>query len=397
MTKDVVGIVKRINSTWPRVRLSHLSLAFKLLVSDRSKFTSLLLGITFAVFLMVQMTSMFAGVLKRASATIINVGAPIWVMDPAVSTVGSAIPMPDYVVEYARSIEGVKFAVPMYSGGGMVKLPSGDYQAVTVLGLDDSSLYGAPRLTKGQIADVYAENGFIVVADSEYAKLNRPPVGAEFELDDHRAVIVGIAVVNSAGLFGVPTLYTTYSRARQYIPSTRYTASFILIEPKSTQDVPEIKARLQELGYLALTDQEFIERTSDYYKFKTGMGVNILLMTIISFIVGLSLSGQTFYSFIQENLDKFGALKAIGAKNHELVTIILFQSFVVSLMGLGLGVGYCTVVIGVARSVLPNYAAIITPFNLGLAFVMVVIIAALSGYFGVRRVLKIEPFDIFRG
>jgi len=216
-------------------------------------------------------------------------------------------------------------------------------------------------------------------------------------LDDHRAVIVGIAVVNSAGLFGVPTLYTTYSRARQYIPSTRYTASFILIEPKSTQDVPEIKARLQELGYLALTDQEFIERTSDYYKFKTGMGVNILLMTIISFIVGLSLSGQTFYSFIQENLDKFGALKAIGAKNHELVTIILFQSFVVSLMGLGLGVGYCTVVIGVARSVLPNYAAIITPFNLGLAFVMVVIIAALSGYFGVRRVLKIEPFDIFRG
>ena len=45
----------------------------------------------------------------------------------------------------------------------------------------------------------------------------------------------------------------------------------------------------------------------------------MLLMTVISFIVGLSISGQTFYTFILENLEKFGALKAIGAKSHELV------------------------------------------------------------------------------
>jgi len=32
-----------------------------------------------------------------------------------------------------------------------------------------------------------------------------------------------------------------------------------------------------------------------------------------------------------------------------------------------------------------------------LAFAMVVVIAGISSYFGVRRVLRIEPFDIFRG
>ena len=42
-------------------------------------------------------------------------------------------------------------------------------------------------------------------------------------------------------------------------------------------------------------------------------------MTIISFLVGLSISGQTFYTFILENLERFGALKAIGAKSRELV------------------------------------------------------------------------------
>jgi putative ABC transport system permease protein len=35
--------------------------------------------------------------------------------------------------------------------------------------------------------------------------------------------------------------------------------------------------------------------------------------------------------------------------------------------------------------------------NLAISFGMVVVIAAVSSYFGVRRVLKIEPFEIFRG
>jgi putative ABC transport system permease protein len=44
-----------------------LKLAFKLLVNDRAKFTALLVGITFAVFLIVQMTSLFADILNRSS------------------------------------------------------------------------------------------------------------------------------------------------------------------------------------------------------------------------------------------------------------------------------------------------------------------------------------------
>ena len=38
----------------------------------------------------------------------------------------------------------------------------------------------------------------------------------------------------------------------------------------------------------------------------------------------------------------------------------------------------------------------ITYDNLGLALLMVVVIASISSYIGVRRVLRIEPFDIFR-
>ena len=78
---------------------------------------------------------MFAGILHRSSATVLNVGAALWVMDPAVNTLVNSIPMPDYVLDVVRSINGVQHAVPLYSGGALVKLRSGVYQSVTVLGL----------------------------------------------------------------------------------------------------------------------------------------------------------------------------------------------------------------------------------------------------------------------
>lgn len=372
-------------------------IAFKLLVNDRGKFAALIVGITFAVFLMVQMTSIFAGILAKSSSTVINIGARLWIMDPSVNNPLNSIPMPDYVLDAVRSTNGVKYAVPLYSGAALVRLQRGGYQPVTVLGLDDASLLGRPAMIAGKIEDIYGENAFIVVRDQEYAKLDSPAIGATFEINDHRGVIVGIAHVTTSGLFGIPTLYTTYSRALQYIPNTRFTIAYVLVEPKSERDIPYIKEQVARIGYLGLTNHEFEKKIANYYKFKTGLGTNILIMTVVSFLVGLSISGQTFYTFVLENMEKFGALKAIGAKGYELVYMILFQALLTGFTGYGLGVGLSSLMIGVAKRKVPDYTADINYANLALAFVMVLIIAGVSSYIAVRKVIKVEPFDIFRG
>jgi hypothetical protein len=77
-----------------------LHIAYKLLVNDRPKYLALLVAITFAVFLIIEMTSLFAGILMRASATVINIGASIWVMDPSIQTMAS----PSVVAACYRSI-----------------------------------------------------------------------------------------------------------------------------------------------------------------------------------------------------------------------------------------------------------------------------------------------------
>jgi putative ABC transport system permease protein len=374
-----------------------LRIGFKLLVNDRGKFFALLIGITFAVFLMTEVTAMFAGILNRAYSPVTNIGAEMWVMDPAVNTASSPIPMPDYVLDAVRSMDGVSYAVPLYMGGALVKLVSGDYVAVNIVGLDDESLFGRPELEQGNIMDIYNDNTFFVVDDVEFSKLENPKIGTSFELNDHRGTIVGIAKVVSNGLNGVPTLYTTYNRAIEYVPGTRFTLSYVLVQPKNDAAIAGIKQQVAQLGYLALTKDEFNNQISNYYIYQTGIGTNILMMTVIAFIVGLSISGQTFYTFIIENIEKFGALKAIGAKGRELIYMILFMATFTALTGYGLGIGLVTLMISIAKSRLPNYAATITFWNLGLAFGMVLLIAGISSYIGVHKVLKIEPFDIFRG
>ncbi len=375
----------------------RLRLALKLLLSDRGKFATLVIGITFSVFLMMLMTSMFFGIIQHSAANIINVGAKMWVMDPDVQTPQNAIPMPDYVLDAVRSIPGVEYAMPLYVGSGLVHLNNGSYQAATVVGLDDATLFGRPNLIQGKIVDIYRNDGFIVVDDGNYAKLDSPKIGTTFEINDHRGVITGIARVSIGGLFGLPTLYTTYTRATQDLPSTRYLTSFILVQPKSDGDVGPIEGAVKKLGYLAVTDQQFVQRNDRFYEFQTALGTNILIMTLISFIVGLSIAGETFYMFVLDNLERFGALKAIGAKGGELVQMIFFQSLVVGFLGFGLGVLLSSALIAFGKFRIPNYAAVITYQNLLLALGMVLVISVFSAYLGIRKVIRIDPFSVFRG
>jgi putative ABC transport system permease protein len=374
-----------------------LTLAYKLLVNDKTKFTALVGGIAFAVFLMLFVTSMLIGVLNHSSSMVTNIGAPVWVMDPALQNVTTSLGMPDYVLDAVRSMQGVEYAVPLYSGTALVKLPDGTYQPVTVIGLDNTSLLGRPEMIEGNIDDIYATDAFVAVKDPDFRKLGNVSVGSEFELNDHRVVIVGIAKTPLSSIFGIPTLYTTYERAIQYIPNPRFTISYVLVEPKSASAIPRIQQQVQALGYLALTMQQLKRKVSTFYLFSTGMGVNIGLGTLISVLIGIVVSGQTFYTFVLENLERYGALKAIGIRSRELIGMILFQAGFASLTGYGLGVGVCSATIGLVKLRMPSYAGTETFMNLGAAFLLVIVIAASSGYIGIRTVLRIEPFDIFRG
>ena len=224
-------------------------------------------------------------------------------------------------------------------------LHDGTYQPVTVIGLDDTQpCREAGTCRRGTSTTSSPRTASSSVKDEEFPKLGNPTIGTEFELNDNRGVIVGIAKVPT-GAFSAPRRSTRLTTGR--FSTSRRCASpsrIILVEPKTARISRTSSKQVARLGYLALTNDEFQKANFDYLKYKTGIGTNTLLMTVISFLVGLSISGQTFYTFIIENLEHFGALKAMGAKGRELVYVIIFQAGFTALVGYGLGIGLSTLV-----------------------------------------------------
>src|SRR5262252_8302663 len=115
-------------------------LAIKMLVGDRTKYLGVIVGVLFTTFLMAHLLSMFAGLLVRTYALVQDVPeADVWVMDPAVEYVDEIASLPSTAVDRTRSVDGVDWAVPIFTGTLRVRMASGEFRAVELIGVDDAT------------------------------------------------------------------------------------------------------------------------------------------------------------------------------------------------------------------------------------------------------------------
>jgi putative ABC transport system permease protein len=374
--------------------------ALKMLTGDRTKFFGLIFGVSFATFLMSQQVSVFMGIVARASSQIVDVrDADIWVMDNQVRNVDEVPGMPDTVLQRVRGVAGVDWAVRMYKGQVRARLENGGFRNVTLLGLDDDSLVGAPReLLSGALEDLRRPDAVIVdKAGYEYMWPGDPyRLGREFQLNDHRAVLVGVCKA-SAPFITQPLLYTRYSSAAGFVPRERNLMTFVVARSDPAVGDREVCRRIQEqTGYMALTSDGFFWKTIFYFLGSTGIPVNFGITIALGFIVGDAVTGQTFHLFTIENLKQFGALKAMGVRNWSLVRMILLQALVVGVLGYGIGLGLSTFFFE-ATSHMTHlaglYLTVVALLGVGGAVLLIIMVTAL---FSVRKVLVLEPAIVFR-
>ncbi len=200
--------------------------AIKMLIGDRAKYLGILMGLSFASLLITQQAAIFTGLMTRTFGFITDTSLPdIWVMDPKVQFVDDIKPLQDTQVYRVRGVEGVEWAVPMYKGLLKARLENGSFQTCNVIGLDDATLIGGPpEMVEGSLAGLRRSDSVIVDIVGATGKLAKPSptpggqpvplrVGDFLELNDHRAVVVGIARVTRT-FQSQPVVYTTYLRHR---------------------------------------------------------------------------------------------------------------------------------------------------------------------------------------
>lgn len=378
-----------------------IDIALKMLFGERAKYAILVSGICFAAILMTQGLALFFGILSMSYATAKNVRAPIWVIDPLVQQVSDNQPLRDTDVDRVRSVGGVAWAAPLYIGIAQAKqLKGGATQSVTLVGLDANTLAGAPtKILEGEILDlrhpqsVIVDDRFVEMMQAQHGEQLR--LGDVFEMNDRRAIIVGIAKVTQ-GVGGATYIFTTWDRAKEYAPLQRKMLTHILAAPEPGRPIVEvIQAITRETGLKAVTEDEFKRMSMRWMIFNTPIPFVVGLIVCIGFIIGLGVSGQTFYNFVMENSRYLGVLKAMGASNLKLALMIVVQAGIVGFAGFGLGVG----VMSVFFWFLPEgRAPLLLLWQIPvIVFVAITLICTGVAILSVWRVSRIEPAIVFRG
>lgn len=375
-------------------------IGIKMLVGDRAKYILLISALAFSTMLMTQQSGVFTGLMRWTTAILRNANVPVWVVDARVEQVNEVKPLRDTDLARVRSVTGVEWAVPFYFSLQQARLYDGNFKAIQLFGVDPSTLIGAPPvMLKGRLRDLWQANA-VIIDEIGLIRLSegRPKlldVGDSFDINDNDARIVGICRA-ARSFFGYPAVYTTYDRALEFAPKTRRNLSYVLVQNQSNIYPKQLAEAIQkETGLRAYTEDEFFWATIWWFFRNTGIPISFGTTILLGLIVGIAVSGQTFYSFILENLGNLGALKAMGASPSLLRRVIALQALVAGVIGYGIGMGLASTfgLLTLIKGNPPFYL----PYQIPLmVFILIMGICFFSAWLGIRKVNRLEAFEVFR-
>jgi putative ABC transport system permease protein len=274
-------------------------------------------------------------------------------------------------------------------------LPSGGFEQVVVMGVEPNTLLGNVwNLVEGRPDSILQADG-VIVDRWDQKKLEFPKLGETRELGGKRARIVGI----SRGVLGflvTPYIFTTYERAAAYLGKSPELCSYYLVEVRPGADIEavcrQIRQRVPELE--ACPKRVYSRISANYWMTRTGLGISFGAATLLGLTVGMVIVAQTLYALVLDRLAEFGTLKAIGATERQVYSILLAQAAVMAVVGSVLGL---ILVFGIQGFFSTPIAPIVVPWWLSLGGALMVLgICLVSSLLPYYRIRKLDPLIVLQ-
>ena len=371
-------------------------LAVKNLIHDRVRLLITLVGIMFSVALILIQVGMFVGMTANSSTIIEHSEGDVWIMSKNSQNFDMVNPFSESLVTAARSVEGVEWAENLIQQFAFMRLEDGGTEQIEVIGFHLDGKIGRPwNIVEGKIDSLRGADS-IFVDETAFARVGTLKVGDVRELVRRKVRIAGI----TRGIMSfttAPYIFTSYETAQRIVPQQLAgNTTYIVVKARQGYPVELLKQDLQKRfrNYDVHTSVEWAKKTREYWTWETGIGAGFFGNALMGFIVGLVIVSQTIYSSTVEHIREYGTLKAIGAKNKDIYSVILQQAGMAAVAGFLLA----TLVQGIVLLTKPITLQIAAPPALyAVTFLLTLFMCGLAAIISVRKVATIDPVEVFKG
>jgi len=372
-----------------------VSLARKNLLHDRLRFVITVAGVAFAVTLVLVQVGLFMGLLGKATVTIENASADIWVTSKKTPNVDFAHTFPETNVLRVRGVPGVARADNLLIQFMNIQLPSGAEEGTLVYALDDFSAWNLPwKVNEGDVGDL-RRGSYILMDRSAVRRFGTFSVGEYREILGRRFKIIG-TTSEAASFTTAPIVFMDLKNAQERLQTLQGKAQYILVKlaPGATAQAvaAEIRRRLP-YNDVYLKD-DWARRSRTYWVVSTGLGMNMGITVFLGVLVGIVVVAQTLYTSAVEHVKEFGTVKAIGGSNWDIYRILGEQALIAAVVGFALG---GLISLGMRPLMARLYLnVLISPAFAATVFAGTVLMCLGAAMLSFRRVATIDPALVFR-
>lgn len=366
-------------------------LAWRNLIHDPVRIIISVGGVALAILLIVLMEGIFAGAEEHAVIYIRNQPATLWLMQSGVENMHmSSSILPAGTVERVRGVPGVQNAIGVLYANAGIEIGD-DVIFSYIFGVAPDAPFGGPwSLVAGSPNPAVNE----IVLDHIIAERYGLDIGDSVEIMGYDLEIAGL----TEDTFGMATSITFANKTAMALLMgvSPDAASYVLIQPQADVDTASLKTAIQaavpEANTLtqdafAISDREMIRQ----------MGADVIrLMNIIAYVIGMLVIGITIYLSTVELSREYGVLKAIGASPHQLLRLVLSQSFIAAVGGYVVGIAFAYIVASFITGLVPEMPILLEPIRWMTQFPMLLVVAVLATLFPISRIIRIDPLLVFK-
>lgn len=366
-----------------------LLIAIRNLLQEKTRLLISVGGVSFAIVLMLTLIGIYQGAVSQFTKFIEKNPTDLVISRQGITDFfhgASLIPISE--LSGIAQEAGVEKVVPMIAQRAIIESEGKKYD-LFVPSLDPANPLGAPWSVLAGKRD--PGPGEIVISSVLAEKINKQ-LGDIVRIGDADLKITGLA--EEASSLGTHYGWVSLDQARE-MTGRLDLANFAYVTLANPEQATQMASRLQEKhpNLSVLEKQSFI--ANNRAEIEESFLPIIQAIVAIAILIGIAVIGLTIYTATLDKAREYGILKAIGVTNRQLYRIVLTQAAVSSVLGLLLGIGLSLLFAeGLSRWI--DLPPEITTESVGVVTALGIGMAALASLLPIRRLVRIDPAEVFK-